>query len=258
MNGPAEREAMFELVASFALGTLPEHDRARVTAFLAADAEARREFDDLRAAADSIGLAAEEPVDTARSARMKANLLALVRGTGAVRPTVRPLRPNNVIWMTALAAAAALVFAFGSVLQNAGLRSDLHDSAQREAALQAQVTAERAEVQRDARILADLTASDAKRYDVAYGTVVTRGSHLYLAFHGLPALPRGRVYQAWTLPKGASAVVPGITFAPTGSGTTIVPLTEDASHLAAVAVSVEPTGGSRAPTTKPAFVQPLT
>jgi hypothetical protein len=37
----------------------------------------------------------------------------------------------------------------------------------------------------------------------------------------------------------------------------LVPIPEDAGNLAAVAVSVEPEGGSRQPTTKPAFIQPL-
>ncbi len=41
-------------------------------------------------------------------------------------------------------------------------------------------------------MLTDLTASDAKRYTVAYGTVVTRGAHVYLALGSLPPLPRGQ------------------------------------------------------------------
>lgn len=252
---------MLELVAAAALGVLPVADRARVDAFILADPEARAEFEDLRAAADLIGMAAEAPPDAARSAQMKARLMAAVRGSAAEPAPVSPLqrRPApRVVWMSALAAAAALVFALISTMQSEGLRSERDDANRRAQTLQAQVTAERNVIERDGRILADLTASDAKTYAVPYGSVVTRGSHLYLALHALPPLPRGHVYQAWTLPKGRAAMSPSLTFTPTGTGTTLVPLPEDAAQTTAVAVSVEPAGGSRAPTTKPAFVQPLT
>jgi anti-sigma-K factor RskA len=161
------------------------------------------------------------------------------------------------MWGTTLAAAAAVVFALVSVIQNFGLRSDLHESQTRVANLQTRVDADRRTVERDRRMLTDLTASDAKRYAVAYGTVVTRGAHIYLALGSLPALAPGKVYQAWTLARGAKAVAPSVTFTPSQNGLTLVPLPEDAGNLTAVAVSVEPQGGSRQPTTKPAFVQPL-
>lgn len=260
MNGANDREAMLELIAAAALGVLPEADRARVDAFILADPAARAEFEELRAAADIVGLAAEAPPDSARAARMKARLLASVQSTAPVPATVTAQRRRpapSVVWISALAAAAALVFALISTMQSEGLRSERDDANRRAQTLQQQVTAERNVVERDGRILADLTASDAKSYAVPYGSVVTRGSHLYLALHALPPLPRGHVYQAWTLPRGATAVAPSLTFTPTETGTTLVPLPEDATKTAAIAVSVEPAGGSRAPTTKPAFVQPL-
>ena len=150
-----------------------------------------------------------------------------------------------------------VVFALVSVIQNFGLRSDLHDAQTRVATLQTRLDADRRTVARDRSMLTDLTASDAKRYTVAYGTVVTRGPHLYLALAALPALPRGKVYETWTLARGAKAMAPSVTFVPNQSGITLVPLPEDATDLTAVALSVEPEGGSRQPTTKPAFVQPL-
>ena len=155
-------------------------------------------------------------------------------------------------------AGAAVVFALVSVIQNFGLRSDLHESQTRVATLQTRIDADRRTVERDRRMLTDLTASDAKRYTVAYGTVVTRGDHVYLALGSLPPLAPGKVYQAWTLARGAKTVAPSVTFTPSVNGLTLVPIPEVAGNLDAVAVSVEPQGGSRQPTTKPAFVQPLT
>ncbi len=257
MSEMPDREMLLDLVAAYALGTLPASQAGLVAAFILSDKEARREFDEARATADLVGLSAEEPVDSNRAARMKERLLAAVRSD--VSPSRAPASAvrTSAMWGTTLAAAAAVVFALVSVIQNFGLRSDLNEAQQRVAALQTRIAADRRTVARDRGMLTDLTASDAKRYTVAYGTVVTRGPHVYLALATLPSLPRGKVYQAWTLAHGAKTVAPSVTFTPSGTGLTLVPIPEDAGNLAAVAVSVEPEGGSRQPTTKPAFVQPL-
>jgi anti-sigma-K factor RskA len=258
MNPSDDREALLDLVAAYALGTLPRSEQGLVAALILSDPDARREYDELRATANLVGLSAEEPVDSARAARMKERLMASVRADAAAprRAPVSATR-TSAMWGTTLAAAAAVVFALVSVIQNFGLRSDLHDAQTRVATQQVRLDADRRTVALDRRMLTDLTASDAKRYTVAYGTVVTRGANVYLALGSLPPLPRGKVYQAWTLARGAKAVAPSVTFSPSVSGITLVPIPEDAGNLAAVAVSVEPEGGSRQPTTKPAFVQPL-
>ena len=102
-----------------------------------------------------------------------------------------------------------------------------------------------------AQTLADLTAPDSQRRRFAGGEVLVHGERLYLAMHALPAPPPGRVYQAWTLAKGAKTVAPSVTFEPSSGGVAVVRLPEAATTIAAVAVSVEPEGGSKQPTTKP-------
>jgi len=256
MNEPLDREQLLDLVAAYALGVLPAAQYSLVASFILADADARREYNELRATANMVGLSAEEPVDSARAARMKERLMAAVRSDASPRRVPSATR-TSAMWGTTLAAAAAVVFALVSVIQNFSLRSDLHESQQRVATLQTRILADRRTVARDRTMLTDLTASDAKRYTVAYGTVVTRGEHVYLALGSLPALAPGKVYQAWTLARGAKAVAPSVTFTPSQNGLTLVPIPDNAGSLAAVAVSVEPQGGSRQPTTKPAFVQPL-
>jgi anti-sigma-K factor RskA len=260
---PVDREVMLDLVAAYALGVLPAADAAHVAMFILADEEARREFNELRATANAIGTIAEEPVDSTRSARMKDRLMAQVRTdagtplrarTPATQSTVR----SSAVWGTALAAAAAVVFALVSVIQNLGLRSDLAEAQRRAATLQTAEATARLSAERSSSMLADLAANDAVRYPIANGTVIRRGSHIYLAFSSLPPVPRGHVYEAWTLAKGATTVAPSVTFSPSASGMTLVPLPEDADHLAAVALTVELEGGSKVPTTKPTFVQPLT
>lgn len=257
MNGRPEREELLDLVASYALGVLPAEQCSVVASFILSDPQARREYDELRATANLVGLAADEPVDSARAARMKERLMASVRADAAPRRAPSSAARTSAMWGAGLAAAAAVVFALVSVIQNLGLRSDLHDAQARVTALQARIAADRRTVERDRTMLADLAAGDAKRYPVDYGTVVLRGNHVYLALHSLPALPAGHVYQAWTLAKGGRNMTPSVTFTPSQNGLTLVPLPEGGAGLAAVAVSVEPQGGSRQPTTKPAFVQAL-
>jgi anti-sigma-K factor RskA len=258
MSAPLDREQLLELVAAYALGVLPPTEQGLIAGLILTDADARREYDELRATANVIGLAAEEPVDSARSARMKERLMATVRADVSPRRAQTSATRTSAMWGTSLAAAAAIVFALVSVIQNLNLRSDLRDAQVRVATLQSGVDEERRTVALDRRMLTDLSASDAKRYTVALGTVVTRGPNVYLALASLPALPRGHVYQAWTLAKGAKVMSPSVTFSPSQNGLTLVPIPDKTGSIAVVAVSVEPEGGSRQPTTKPAFVQPLT
>jgi anti-sigma-K factor RskA len=260
------REQMLELVALYALGVLPREEAALVIAFIATDDEARAEYEDLRAAADALALTADEPVDSARTARMKERLMARVRadaGSARGRGALRRAAPARG-WLlgAGLLAAAALVFSLITVSQDVSLRGDLAAAQRRAAALQTQVAqAERTSARtRDdlTQTLTDLVSPDARHYTVAQGTVVVRGDHLYFALSRLPALPKGHVYQAWTAAKGSAAMQPSVTFTPNGSGVAVVELPVDALKVGTVAVSVEPEGGSKAPTTTPTFVRPLT
>ena len=105
--------------------------------------------------------------------------------------------------------------------------------------------------------IADLTASNASRYRFGNGEVLAHGPRLYLAMRALPAPPPGKVYQAWTLPKGSKKMAPSLTFRPSPGGLTVIRLPESAERVSAVAVSVEPEGGSKQPTSTPIAVTPL-
>lgn len=263
MNEPFDREAMLDLVAAYALGVLPAHEVGFVSAYILANPDARAEFAALRPAADLIGLAAEEPVDAARSARMKQRLLATVHAQPAVNVTPLSLErraASTRSWFAGagLAAAAAVVFALVSTIQNFSLRGELATANSRASALQAQIAQSERARQADRAMVADLTAADAQRYPVAQGEVVRHGSHVYLTLHSLAALPRGKVYQAWTIAKGTKTLAPSVVFLPSASGAAVVALPENGENLTLIALSVEPEGGSKAPTSKPTFVRPLT
>jgi hypothetical protein len=78
------------------------------------------------------------------------------------------------------------------------------------------------------------------------GRVVVAGRRAAIVT-ALDPPPAGRTYQAWGIPPGEGAPVPLPTFA----GRRAVLVLDGADRYAEVAVSVEPRGGSRAPTTTP-------
>lgn len=80
---------------------------------------------------------------------------------------------------------------------------------------------------------------------------------IYVVAHGLPALPSGKVYQMWTLAKGATKVAPSVTFVPDSAGNALVSVPADPATTTETAISVEPAGGSKQPTTKPIAVIPI-
>lgn len=67
----------------------------------------------------------------------------------------------------------------------------------------------------------------------------------------LPALPEGKVYEAWTIDQGS--VVPAATFSAAEAKTTVI-LPREVFDARRVAVTVEPAGGSQTPTTDPVFL----
>jgi anti-sigma-K factor RskA len=249
-------DEMFDAVAALALGVLPEDEAREVRSAIERDDALRAEYRALRAAADLIGYGAESPagaIDQLQAARMKARIMKAVGAGG----TETARRSRALVWPAWAAAAAAVVIAIVSTLSSLSLRSDLNASRARVAALETQAAANSKDAQ-DARAeLADLLAPDAKRYAVNAGEVISRGNRIYLAMTGLPKLPPGKVFQAWTLATGEKSVAPSVTFTATSNGTVLVALPPQQRHIAAVAVSVEPAGGSKAPTSKPVFVRAL-
>ncbi len=169
----------------------------------------------------------------------------------------RPLPRRAPLWPAYLVAAAAIVIALINIMTTVDLRAELASSRDRIAQLEQQNESELRTQARDREMIADLVATDSKKFAVPGGEVIARDGRLYMTMDKLPVPPAGHVYQAWTLARGAKAVVPSVTFVPDKTGVAVVALPESANDVVAVTVSVEPTGGSQQPTTKPLFVRPL-
>ena len=258
-------EAMLEDVAVYALGSLPARDALRVREHLQSCAECRAEYEHLRPAVDAVAYSAQacadaEHGDVVASPLLKARIMRQVRGEALTQAKtnvaeMRAVRP--IVWPAYAVAAAFLVVALVSGIINISLNDQLR-----------QKNAELAQTQTHGKLLArdlafartaiaDLESPESVRYDVAHGQVVRNGKRLYLAMNALPPPPKGKVYQAWTLHTGATRMSPSVTFVPNASGVAVVPVPVDASTISAVAVSVEPDGGSKQPTSIPTFVLKL-
>jgi anti-sigma-K factor RskA len=221
-------EELLDAVAAYALGLLPAAEAAEVAAHLETCESCREEYRLLRPAVTAVAYSAEACADEDTGAAvarplLKARIMKRVRAEAA-----RP--PQTRVWPAYFVAAACLAIAILTGLAYTSLNA-------RMAAQQ--------------QMVADITASDSHHYPFAGGEVLTHGERLYIMMHKMPAPPPGRVYQAWTLAKGAKGVAPSSTFMPGSGGSAVVRLPEGATTVAAVAVSVEPEGGSQQPTTKP-------
>lgn len=158
---------------------------------------------------------------------------------------------NAAAWPAYLVAAACFAIALISSIANISLLGQIKQS-QREIATLSERSRALARDLADERLaLFDVLDSHARHYAVTDGDVITHGSRIYLALHALPQAPRGKVYQAWTLAKGASKMTPSPTFLPDARGIALIILAADARSTAEVAVTIEPDGGSREPSSKP-------
>jgi anti-sigma-K factor RskA len=215
-------DEMLDLVAVYALGAVSADEARLVSAHLAVCSECREEYDALKPAADAVALSADDRLDARYCPPMKARIMQAIDVQAG--PALR--RSRALMTTTALAIAAAVVLALFSANTE--------------------------------RRLNELQLVGAHVYRVPDGQVFKTSQRVYLVMRDLPPLPAHHVYQAWTLKPGAKSVAPSVTFVPDEHGFVIVSLPEPAAQIGALAVSVEPSGGSLAPTTKPIFVKPLT
>lgn len=250
-------EGMLDDVAAYALGVLAPAEARKVAAHLETCEECREEYRQLRPAVTAVGISAEACFDAASAAEsvappgpmLKKRIMRQIRPNVAEMRAVRP-----IVWPAYAVAAACLIVALAGAIINMSLSAQVHQLKTESAQMTSLIYDLRRGNNQMRTALADLTAPDSQRYPVASGEVVKHAKRLYIAMNALPPPPKGKVYQAWTLRAGATQMSPSVTFVPNGSGVAVVPIPADASQLSAVAVSVEPEGGSKQPTSKPTFV----
>jgi cell division protein FtsB len=272
MNG--HDESRLDSIAVLAIGALPAAEARELEAHIASCSICQAEYAEFREAVDALALSAEatpEEFGGARCDLLKERVMNVVR-TDAAR--ANPAGEANVVslearrartpWWIPAIAAAAVVIAAVSTWNAAVLRTRTDDLGHQVALLQAQVNTQessaneaRAQLALEQSHLADLVAPDAARFPISSGVVVRGDGRIVVALRRLPPPPSGKTYQAWILHRGAKAMTPSITFSPDPSGLALIELPGSAAGITTIAVSVEPIGGSKAPTSKPLFVRSL-
>ncbi len=257
-----------ETLGAYALGAVSTREAEAVRAALANDAGLRAEYAELHDAVDAVGRSATATIadfDELAAARLKQRLLERVpseRRNGAV--TTPPAFAKRVrrAWLPYAVAAAAVVVAAGSYAQTSSLQLQVAaghaalDRARAAAVVAAQRDRDQiAYAQSERRSVEAILSEHARHFPTKHGDVISTQGRLYLALRQLRGLAKDRVYQAWTLAPGRPPI-PGKTFVPQGD-VTIVALGAPAAGVYGVALTVEPKGGSKKPTSAPTFVRKL-
>jgi anti-sigma-K factor RskA len=237
-----------DALSALALGALDPAERDIVQAHVRECAECQAELAVLGRVVDGIGLEAK-PVTP--PAALKAKVMARVASTPAgskpAPATVTPMPPkiissgtgaggSKVGWAMPLALAASLILAAAAVFYSFSLRREVADLRTAAKVIQSP----------------DLLNVVVKGQDVASGAsgraLWSRSSGFVFSAQGLPLLPAGRVYQLWTI-TGKTPTSAGL-MKPDANGTAFVtmPVSPDAPRPDAFGVTIEPAGGSRAPT----------
>ncbi len=227
---------LFDLIPAYALGALSDEERAQVEAFLATSEEAREELRVYQAMLT--GLATTVPPRKA-----PAHLTQDFRQRLSASPTVIPIAPrraNRFRWIAAL--AAILVVVVGALVVLSSLQPDPEKQAIQNILNNSAAT--------KVALLPQSSAAGSVTF------VIVPGSKQAVLTTELPPLPDQKQYQLWYI-KG-SQPDPSITF--DGAQDTkpvLVPSPDPAQGYDTIAITVEPHGGSKAPTTTPIFVGKL-
>lgn len=226
------------LSGAYALDALTDEERAAFEIHLVECGDCAAEVDSFLATSARLGAAAEEALPPA----LKAKIMAAVADTPQERPVVTSLhsgtRIRRIATRALLAAAAlALIVSTGAFLverdQNAQLQAEQRQISQ---------------------VLGADDVAVASRNLTRGGSVrlVTSSSldRAVLLTEDLPKLDSKHDYQLWTIEPGGKARSVDVLAGGEQSGTNSH-LVTGVTSANSVAVTVEPAGGSKAPTTTP-------
>jgi anti-sigma-K factor RskA len=222
----ANEHAIRDLLPGYALGCLDPEDERAVSAHLPGCSACREELGSFVQVTDRLSTsvpAAKPP------ARLEPRILG---GIGSLAPRVSRF-PRRVAWRPALASMAAVFVAAlvaGNLLQWTGVIRPAGRAG-------------------DTRLMTVMLAgtSDARG---AYGTIVldTADREGVLAVTGLPRLDDAHQYQLWLI-RGAERRSGGVfSVDAEGYGSLLLKVPTDFRDFRAFGISIEPAGGSTAPT----------
>lgn len=241
-----DRERFDELMEAYALNALPDDERREFEEYLSAHPERKAEVDELTNLA---GLLALSPAEQEPSPALRRNLMAVVEGEARESRAARRRRDRRSALVRAreflspsrLALGAAALLMIGLFSWNLLLMDRMDE-----------LRGEVAEVRRedpspnDPQMVA-LEGSGPMR-GARVELVRLEGERAVLVAEELPPIAEGETLQIWVIkddvPKPAGLFEPGDEIVST-------PVEQSLEGADTVAITVEPDGGSPAPTTDP-------
>ena len=227
------RERFDDLKGAYVLGALDESERREFEGYLAAHPGLQAEIDELGSFVDLLALA---PQEYEPSPDLRRSLLDRIEDASGIAVAEAPRRSTGSLRRifgpgglaaSAIAAAAVLVVTALS-LWNTSLRDENEN-------LRGEL-----ETRETYELRGSGPAEDVRGEVVEVGD----GQGVLLA-QNLPPTPEGKVYETWLMQGGAPE--PAGLFEPS-DGTAAMPIEGSLEGADAVAVTVEPSGGSPAPT----------
>lgn len=242
MNG-MDQERFEDLKDAYVLGALPEEERLEFEQYVAAHPDLQAEVEELAAVA---GLLAFSPREQEPAPELRRRIMDTVEAE-AVQP---PRASHRRSWLAGLweavgardlTVAAAAILVIGLFSWSMLLQGEVQD-------LQGRVQSLQNQPQGPQMIALGGTGTE----QGARAELVTlEGDRAVLVAENMPPVPEGKTYQIWVI-KGDTPQPSGL-FEPKGDSVAAV-LEKPVEGADAVAVTVEPEGGSPKPTTEPMLV----
>lgn len=265
------------LTGSYALNALERSEREEFERYALTDTQT---LEEVRSLSETAALLAYGTPSEAPPAALKADVMAAIRNTRqlpassvvrdissakrhpARRAASQTIKGRRSPWLPALSAAAALAIFAGVGVGGwvAGQNATQRDMEEKLVAMEAQQKA--AAAQQEA-MLSIVGSPDAKIATTALsdgGTVTVASSgkanRAAVMVNGMPAPPEGKTYELWFI-SAAGAVPAGLMDHSDPASPAMQVLNGPLGGATHVGITVEPAGGSPAPTTTPIVVQAI-
>jgi anti-sigma-K factor RskA len=251
-------ERFEDLKDAYVLGALPEEERLSFEEYLAAHPERQAELDELGAVA---GLLAFSPQEQEPSPELRSRVMEVVEAEAEprrVRGRSTLARVGDFLSVRSLALGAAALLVIGLLSWNVLLQGQVEDLQGRVQDAQGQVQDLQAQVEQDKRQLQQ------SRTIALEGSWADQGANAELASihknqiilvaRDMPSVPEDRTCQIWVISDDVPK--PSGLFRPDGN-MTAAPVTNSIKKGDVIAITVEPAGGSKKPTSDPVLLAKL-
>jgi len=241
------RERFEELKEAYVLGALSGEERLEFEEHLARHPEHQAEVDELRAVANLLALS---PAEQEPSSELRRRLMRTIRAEASdPEPERRSFLSSlrGLFGYRALAAGAAVVALIGLLYWNGLLQGEIQDLQSRLEVVQSQPETTEPRV---------LVLQAAETAGTASGElIVLENRRGVLVTKNMPSIQEDQVCQIWVI-EGEKPKASGL-FQPDEEDPVAASLTRSPGKGAVVAITVEPAGGSPAPTSDPILTTQL-